>query len=186
MKRAIMNYELRIMTLIIGLISYFIIHPSSLLFAGYTVHVDQQRPEFVQVNGPYGRETYPASAEVPSPPTLGAELCRPANYSPFAAESVRRSRVFSDTYGVADLAAILAVCPEFRQGMIERARRDVSTLLAQTDYMVIKEVEIAGYVMPAEIKAQRQALRDRFNAYEQAVNNAATIDALLAITWGSQ
>jgi len=153
------------------------------VYAGYTVHVDSQRQEFVQVNGPYGPETYPATAETPPPPTYGAELCRPDNYSPFAAEPARRTRVFSDNLGIATLQDILAVCPDLKKGLLDKARASVSATLAQTDYMVIKEVEIDGYTMPAEVKAARQALRDKFNSFEQAINAATSVEDLLAIGW---
>lgn len=151
--------------------------------AGFTVHVDAIRPEFTTVNGPDGPQLWKASDEAPPMPTLGAELCRPDNYSPFSTDSSRRSRVFADNLGIATLADILAVCPEFRKRLLDKARRDVSAVLALTDYMVIKEVEVDAYVMPAEVKASRQAWRDKYNTYEAAVNAADTIEALLAILW---
>lgn len=154
--------------------------------AGYSVHTDSMRPEFTTVNGPDGPQLWRSSLEAPpAPPTMGAELCRPANYSPFAADSARRTRVFNDNYGIATLADILAACPDLKKGLLDKARQDVSAALAKTDYMVIKEVEVDGYVMPAEVKASRQAWRDRFNIYESAINAADTIEKLLATPWGN-
>lgn len=84
--------------------------------AGYSIYIAPQLPEFVQVNGPYGPESLRNTEPPPAlPATYGREVCRPANYSPFVADTARRSRVFEDSAGTAVSGALFAACPQARQ-----------------------------------------------------------------------
>lgn len=82
--------------------------------AGYSIHTAPMIPEFIPCNGPYGPEQCPNTATTALPATFGAEICRPANYSPFVTEPTRRTRVFADSAGTATDSAVLAACPELR------------------------------------------------------------------------
>lgn len=94
--------------LLLFLILAFSLQPSALVFAGYSLHVSPQIPEFVTVNGPYGPEQWPN----PEGAILHANhFCKPANYSRFAAEVSRRTEVIRSDSGTMTAAEVLAICP---------------------------------------------------------------------------
>lgn len=151
-------------------------------YAGYSVYVAPMIPEFRQVNGPYGQEMVPNPERLVLPSTYGLEICRPDNYSPYAADPARRSRVYQDSAGIATAAQVFIVCPALKSGLIARAKAATAARLAQTDYKVIKQVE-GVYTLTAQEKADRQALRDKFTAFESAITAATTVEQLLSIVW---
>lgn len=149
--------------------------------AGYTVVVrDQVSPKYITVMRPDGLKTVDNPGPVPSyPPTVQRLIYRPSDFDLYSADPVKRSELWEDGYGIDnDLAKV----PGLAASLLQVARTSTSTALAATDYKVIKQAE-GVYTLTAEEKAERQALRDKFNAYEAAVNAATTIEQLLAITW---
>lgn len=100
-------------------------------YAGYSILVDQLIPEYTTVNGPYGAELWKSSDEAPRPPEgYGVEVCRPDNYSVFAIDTFRRSRVFTDSLGTATSTQLFAVCPQIRDTKAAEIRREGSRRLA--------------------------------------------------------
>jgi hypothetical protein len=91
------------------------------VYAGYSVYVAPLIPEFVTVNGPYGSELWPNSAEFAVPAGYGPEYCRPGNYSPFATDPARRTRVFIDSAGTATSSDIFAACSSIK----DNKRREI-------------------------------------------------------------
>lgn len=84
------------------------------VYAAYSIYTAPQIPEYITVNGPYGPEQW-FNAEVPSYPlSYGREICRPADYSPYAADPARRTIVFDDNQGTATSPDLFAACPQIR------------------------------------------------------------------------
>lgn len=93
-------------------------------YAGYTIVIDQQRPQYSMVNGPAGPQMWEASAEAPPMPTLGAEICRPDNYSIFSVDPARRTRVFAAQNGTATSLELFAACPQIRSTREQTIRNE--------------------------------------------------------------
>lgn len=74
---------------------------------------------------------------------------------------------------------------EVKKNLLETARNTVSQELGKTDYKVIRQVEMNTLSEQdfANLKMQRQLLRDKFNDYEIEVNQATTIEELNGIEW---
>lgn len=97
------------------------------VYAGYSIHTAPTLPEFVTCNGPYGPEQCPNSSAVVLPATFGAEICRPAGYSPFVTDPAHRTRVFTDSAGITTDSEILAACPNLRAKILA----EIQTIRAQ-------------------------------------------------------
>lgn len=76
--------------------------------AGYALHVSDQLPEFVTVNGPDGPQIWPNSKANQIHPD---RYCIPANYSVFAPEPARRTEVIRSATGRLTPAEVLEICP---------------------------------------------------------------------------
>tara|TARA_R100000654_G_scaffold37523_2_gene63057 strand:+ start:687 stop:1301 length:615 start_codon:yes stop_codon:yes gene_type:complete len=57
-------------------------------------------------------------------------------------------------------------------------KNEAASLLAPTDWYVIKATEVADYTIPADITTYRAAVRTRSNEMETAIDGAADVDAL--------
>jgi len=90
------------------------LHASPVCAASYSIYIAPQIPEYVTVNGPYGPEQWPNAERPDYPVSYGKEICRPDNYSPFAADPDRRKRVFTDYLGTATNSELFAACPQIR------------------------------------------------------------------------
>ncbi len=88
------------------LIVAFSLQPSALVFAGYALFVAPQIPEWVEVNGINGREMQPNYQRLHP-----AHVCKPPNYSQYAAEDARRTEVIKSDTGTLTAAQVLAICP---------------------------------------------------------------------------
>ena len=64
-----------------------------------------------------------------------------------------------------------------KQGVKEQA----ASLLAMTDWQVIKAAEVSSYTVPSAITTYRAAVRTASNTIETAIDNAADIDAFIAL-----
>jgi hypothetical protein len=60
-------------------------------------------------------------------------------------------------------------------------KEQAASLLAKTDWYVVKATEVADYTVPADITTYRTAVRTRSNEMETAIDNAANVDALKAL-----
>ena len=63
----------------------------------------------------------------------------------------------------------------------QQAKVTAASLLANTDWQVIKATEVADYTVPAAITTYRAAVRTASNTIETAIDNAADLDAFIAL-----
>jgi len=63
----------------------------------------------------------------------------------------------------------------------QQAKTTAASLLAETDWQVIKATEVASYTVPAAITTYRAAVRTASNTIETAIDNAADLDAFIAL-----
>jgi hypothetical protein len=148
----------------------------------YTIFTREQvSPKYITAHG--AREDFQTLNPGPAPryPVGSTLYYQPADLDIYSDDPAFRRVLLVDPAGSATGAEIFAAFPGLKKTQLSIARAQISSELAKTDYMVIKEVELIGYTMPAMVKADRQALRDRYNTYEAAVNACTTIDELLAV-----
>jgi len=111
---------IRLISLVTMLISLVSAVPA---LAGYTIHTAPQVAEWVTVNGVSGPAQWPGREPAP-PAAMGREVCRPADYSQYAAEASRRTRVFEDAMGVAASSDLFAACPQVREQKAKEIRAE--------------------------------------------------------------
>jgi len=63
----------------------------------------------------------------------------------------------------------------------QQAKTTAASLLAETDWQVIKATEVASYTVPAAITTYRAAVRTASNTIETAIDNAADLNAFIAL-----
>ena len=63
----------------------------------------------------------------------------------------------------------------------QQAKQTAASLLAPTDWQVIKATEVSSYTVPSAITTYRAAVRTASNTIETAIDNAADIDAFIAL-----
>ena len=63
----------------------------------------------------------------------------------------------------------------------QQAKETAASLLAKTDWQVIKAAEVSSYTVPSAITTYRAAVRTASNTIETAIDNAADIDAFIAL-----
>ena len=63
----------------------------------------------------------------------------------------------------------------------QRVKEQAASLLAMTDWQVIKAAEVSSYTVPSAITTYRAAVRTASNTIETAIDNAADIDAFIAL-----
>ena len=64
---------------------------------------------------------------------------------------------------------------------IAQVKATASSLLAPTDWHVVKAAEVSGYTVPSEITTYRAAVRTASNTIETAINGAADHAAFMAL-----
>ena len=74
-----------------------------------------------------------------------------------------------------------AVTKGLKSVVIEQTKATAGSLLAPTDWMVIKAAEVSGYTVPSEITTYRAAVRTASNTIETAINGAADHAAFMAL-----
>ena len=62
-----------------------------------------------------------------------------------------------------------------------QTKTTAASLLAPTDWQVIKATEVSAYTVPSAITTYRAALRTASNTIETAIDNAADLDAFIAL-----
>ena len=62
-----------------------------------------------------------------------------------------------------------------------QTKTTAASLLAPTDWHVVKAAEVSSYTVPAAITTYRAAVRTASNTIEAAIDNAADIDAFIAL-----
>lgn len=68
-----------------------------------------------------------------------------------------------------------------KTGAIEQVKRDAAVLLAPTDWKIIKAAEVSSYTVDQATLDYRAAVRTASNTIETAINNAADLDAFMAL-----
>ena len=63
----------------------------------------------------------------------------------------------------------------------QQVKQQAASLLAPTDWQVIKAAEVSSYTVPSAITTYRAAVRAASNTIETAIDNAADIDAFIAL-----
>lgn len=63
----------------------------------------------------------------------------------------------------------------------EAIKQDASSLLAPTDWYVVKATEVAEYSVPSAVSTFRSDVRTRSNEMETAIDNASDVDALATL-----
>src|SRR6056300_382176 len=63
----------------------------------------------------------------------------------------------------------------------QQTKVTAAALLADTDWQVVKATEVADYTVPAAITTYRAAVRTASNTIETAIDNAADLDAFIAL-----
>ena len=64
---------------------------------------------------------------------------------------------------------------------IEQTKATAGSLLAPTDWMVIKAAEVSGYTVPSAVTTYRAAVRTASNTIEAAITACGTHDAFMAL-----
>ena len=80
---------------------------------------------------------------------------------------------------VGSYAALDRDAASLKVGMITRSKKAAAVLLAEYDWMAIREFE-GGEAMPADIKTYRAAIRTESNDKEAEINALADMDAIKA------
>ena len=68
-----------------------------------------------------------------------------------------------------------------KSNAIAQTKVVAGSLLAPTDWMVIKAAEVEGYSVPTEVTTYRAAVRTASNTIEDAINAVTTHDAFMAL-----
>ena len=68
-----------------------------------------------------------------------------------------------------------------KSNAIAQTKVTAGSLLAPTDWMVVKAAEVSGYTVPSEVTTYRAAVRTASNTIETAITNAADHAAFMAL-----
>lgn len=58
---------------------------------------------------------------------------------------------------------------------------EAASLLATTDWYVVKATEVSGYSVPSAVTTYRAAVRTKVNAMETAIDNCTNVNALITL-----
>lgn len=88
---------------------------NNLVTTGFTIFQrDQVLPKYLTVSDKTGTLEFLNPGKTPSyPSTFGVKLCYSTPFSIYSAAASERQEVWQDFAGVATVAQILAVCPQF-------------------------------------------------------------------------
>jgi len=73
------------------------------------------------------------------------------------------------------------VIPGLKSQKKEKVKQQASSLLAPTDWYVIKATEVDSYSVPAEMTTYRAAVRTASNDMESKIDASSTVDELAAL-----
>ena len=68
-----------------------------------------------------------------------------------------------------------------KSNAIAQTKTTAGSLLAPTDWMVVKAAEVSGYTVPSAVTTYRAAVRTASNTIETAITNAADHAAFMAL-----
>ena len=82
---------------------------------------------------------------------------------------------------VLDEDGVQVVTKGLKSNAIAQTKVVAGSLLAPTDWMVVKASEVSGYTVPSEVTTYRAAVRTASNTIETAITNAADHAAFMAL-----
>ena len=89
--------------------------------------------------------------------------------------------VDEDGNPILDENGVQIVTKGLKSQAIEQTKVTAGSLLAPTDWMVIKAAEVADYSVPADVLTYRAAVRTASNDIESAITACTTHDAFMAL-----
>ena len=89
--------------------------------------------------------------------------------------------VDEDGNPVLDPDGVQIVTKGLKSNAIAQTKTTAGSLLAPTDWMVIKAAEVSGYAVPAEVTTYRAAVRTASNTIEAAITGVADHTAFMAL-----
>ena len=89
--------------------------------------------------------------------------------------------VDEDGNAILDEDGVQVVTKGLKSNAIAQTKVTAGSLLAPTDWMVIKASEVSGYTVPSAVTTYRAAVRTASNTIETAITNAADHAAFMAL-----
>lgn len=89
--------------------------------------------------------------------------------------------VDEDGNAILDEDGVQVVTKGLKSNAIAQTKVTAGSLLAPTDWMVIKAAEVSGYTVPSAVTTYRAAVRTASNTIETAITNAADHAAFMAL-----
>lgn len=71
---------------------------------------------------------------------------------------------------------------EKKAALLLNAKAETARLLSETDYHIIKSVELTDYTIPESVLAERASIRTRWQEFEAAVNAAQAVEELNGVS----
>lgn len=89
--------------------------------------------------------------------------------------------VDEDGNAILDEDGVQVVTKGLKSNAIAQTKVTAGSLLAPTDWMVVKAAEVSGYTVPSAVTTYRAAVRTASNTIETAITNAADHAAFTAL-----
>ena len=89
--------------------------------------------------------------------------------------------VDEDGNAILDEDGVQVVTKGLKSNAIAQTKVTAGSLLAPTDWMVVKAAEVSGYTVPSAVTTYRAAVRTASNTIETAITNAADHAAFMAL-----
>jgi hypothetical protein len=89
------------------------------------------------------------------------------------------AEAYTETYAVVPAMTL----PELQALLVERVKAEAGSLLAPTDWYVIRGTEDAGRPIPASVSAYRYAVRQASDDIESTILAETDYDALASLDW---
>ena len=89
--------------------------------------------------------------------------------------------VDEDGNAILDEDGVQVVTKGLKSNAIAQTKVTAGSLLAPTDWHIVKASEVSGYTVPAAVTTYRAAVRTASNTIETAITNAADHDAFMAL-----
>lgn len=89
--------------------------------------------------------------------------------------------VDEDGNAILDENGVQVVTKGLKSKAIAQTKMTAGSLLAPTDWYVVKASEVSGYTVPSDITTYRAAVRTASNTIETAITNAADHAAFMAL-----
>ena len=91
------------------------------------------------------------------------------------------NEVDEDGDPILDEDGVQVVTKGLKSNAIAQTKVTAGSILAPTDWMVVKAAEVSGYTVPSAVTTYRAAVRTASNTIETAITNAADHAAFMAL-----